>query len=164
MVPQVLKQVVNLSCCIYIRSQKAEIICIFDIAINNVHDYYIFIIKSFENHEKYEIIFSNTNNKFIKIIIKENICYKTTTLKNILWIKNKKDYNNEDTEYSIILNKNKTLILDIFKNYENINNLNNDNLNNDNSDNDNTNNYNNTDNIIINFFKNMCKNISEFFY
>ena len=43
-------------------------------------------------YEKYEIIFlNNNNNKFIRITIKEKKYDETTTIKNILWVKNKKE-------------------------------------------------------------------------
>ena len=93
------------------------------------------------NHQ-YEIVFLNTNKKFIRITIKEKIYGETAIIKNILWIKNKKDYNNEDDEYFIDLKINNKLLLYNIDNKEIIE---------------------NNENFIIIFFKNIYKNISELF-
>ena len=125
-----------------INDKNIDKICIFNVEINNIQDYYNFIINSFENYEKYEIVFLNTNTKFIRITIKEKIYGETAIIKNILWIKNKKDYNNEDDEYFIDLKINNKLLLYNIDNKEIIE---------------------NNENFIIIFFKNIYKNISELF-
>ena len=88
---------------IIINDINLKNICFFNLNLNDVEEYYNFIIEAFENLEKYEIFISlsNNNNKFIRLIIKKTII---NDILNIIWIKNKKEYSYNDEE-TIILNE-----------------------------------------------------------
>ena len=127
-----------------INEKDIKNICIFNFKINSIDDYYYFLINSFENIENFKIEFSNKNSRFIKITIKEKI-YDEYTIKNILWIKNKRemDLSSDNVENTIILNEqyfymsnNNEIIYNIIKNEEN---------------------------IFYNYIINICKRISDFF-
>ena len=96
-----------------INDKNLHTICIFNLTLNTVFDYYEFLIMSFENIEKYKIIILNKNYKFIRLTIKEYITETISNVVNILWIKNKTNENNSN-EY----NENITINFEEKKFYE----------------------------------------------
>ena len=145
MTGEIIINVINEHSLVYeniINEANIKNICIFDFSINNIDEYYYFLTNAFENLEKFKIEFSNKNNRFIKITIKEKI-YDEYTIKNILWIKNKRDYEliTNEVVNTIILNEN----------YFYMSNNENDNIIKDSED-----------NVFYNYIINICKRISDF--
>ena len=73
-----------------ITNENLNKICIFNFVMTDVDNYYNFLTNAFENTENYEIFFANNNSKYMRVVVKEktNDCF---TIKNVLWVKIKKN-------------------------------------------------------------------------